>query len=387
MLVEQQSEPDYHAAVHSGPAALFALDARWLSSGPPSGHRYVRNLTSALAAGPEADAFVAFIRGARDSCTPGIRCRRLPNVPGPMFNLVAIPLATPRRTRAVLYQNFAPFVGRGAAVTVVHDLIFLEHPEQFSAIERAYLALIPMLLPRSAMIVTVSEHVRRQVLERWPRRDPGTVVSVPNGVGDHLLATASADDLHDRQAAFRQARSLDRPYVAYLGRLTARKNLARLIRAHAHALPEYDLAIAGAASGVSDDLTAVAQSAGIGDRLRLLGPLRDDEVPAFLAGADLFAYVSLAEGFGVPPLEAMAFGLPVVASSIPALTETAAPGGAIMVEPADVESISDGLRMAARDPLVRDRARTQGPRYAATFRWGMVAERIVAVMRQASGTA
>jgi glycosyltransferase involved in cell wall biosynthesis len=373
--------------VHSGPAALFGLDARWLSSGPPSGHGYVRNLTSALAAGPEADAFVAFIRGAQDSCTPGIRCRRLPNLPGPIFNALAIPLATPRRTRAVLYQNFAPVVGRGTSVTVVHDLIFLEHPEQFSAIERAYLALIPLLLPRSAMIVTVSEHVRRQVLERWPRRDPETVVSVPNGVGDHLLAAGSGDVLGDRQAAFRRARGLNRPYVAYLGRLTARKNLSRLVRAHARALPEHDLAIAGAASGIADDLAAVAQSAGIGDRLRLLGPLNDDEVSSFLAGADLFAYVSLAEGFGVPPLEAMAFGLPVVASAIPALAETAAPGGAIMVEPTDVESISDGLRVAARDNVLRERARSAGPRYAATFRWGMVAERIVAVMRQASGTA
>jgi glycosyltransferase involved in cell wall biosynthesis len=284
---------------------------------------------------------------------------------------------------AVAYQNFTPPVARAGRVTVLHDLIFLTRPEQFSRRERALLALIPRLLPRAEVVATVSEHIRALVLEQWPRRDPASVVVVPNGVADALFdAAPSAAPL---AAAAAEHLGIRTPYALYLGRVTTRKNVARLLRAFARAgLDEHQLVIAGEPSGMTDDLPSLAATLGIAERLRMLGRVPQALLPGLLAGADLFCYVSLDEGFGVPPLEAMVYGVPAVVSDIPALRETAAPGSAVLVDPGDTDAIAEGLRRAATDAGVRERARTDGPHHASGYRWSHAADRLHAALERAA---
>src|SRR3954468_21769866 len=360
------------AAMAADPPPRLGIDARWLAGGPPSGRNYVRHVLAALAARPDRDRFLAFVRGDDASLAARpIAARRLPNLPALLFNTVGIPVRTPAGVAAVAYQHFTPPRSRAGRLTVLHDLIYLSSPERFSSLERAYLGLIPRLLPAANIVAAVSEHVRAQVLDRWPRRDPATVLVAPNGVDERLLSAAGLvpplaepDDASDRtpQAVAGGDPGLDRPYVLYLGRLNTRKNLPMLIRAFAAAdLPDHDLVVAGAPSGVVEDLAAEGRAAGIADRLRLPGAIDDADLPQLLRGADAFAYVSLDEGFGAPPLEAMAFGRPVVCSDIPALRETAAPGGALLVDPADRDAMAAALRTAVLDAAFRSRATECGP--------------------------
>lgn len=354
----------------------FGIDGRWLTGGPPSGVNYVRRVVRELAAGPVAGQFVVFgRRGASEVVAEhaGMRVSVLPGLPSLLFSTVAVPLGTPRSVRAVLYQNFTPPAARAAAVTVVHDLIFMSSPTVFTRAERAYLGLIPRLLPQARVVAAVSEHVRAQVLDRWPRRDPSSVVVAPNGVDERLLVAASrgpSDD--DRRVCERLA--LSTPYVLYVGRLTARKNLARLIRAFSTArLPDHRLVLAGAPSGLSEDLAVVARNAGVGGRVHLLGRVDDGDLPALYRNASAFAYVSLDEGFGVPPLEAMAFGIPVVCSDIASLRETAARGGALFVPPLDEAAMAGALARAVADEDLRADARLVGPSHARMYRWSTTA--------------
>src|SRR4051812_36113966 len=219
----------------------LGIDARWLAGGPPSGRNYVRHVLAALAARPDRDRFLAFVRG--DEATAAARplaARRVPNLPALLFNTVGIPARTPVGVAAVAYQHFTPPRSRAGRLTVLHDLIYLSSPERFSALERAYLGLIPRLLPAAEIVAAVSEHVRAQVLDRWPRRDAATVVVAPNGVDERLLAAAGLiptavepEPAPDRFVPPAAVPGLDRPYVLYLGRLNARKNLPMLIRAFA----------------------------------------------------------------------------------------------------------------------------------------------------------
>lgn len=356
---------------------VFGIDGRWLTNGPPSGVNYVRRTVRELAASPNASQYVVFGRSgaaAHIGSNRGMTVRIVPSVPSLLFNAAMIPMASPREIRAVLYQNFTPLHARPAAVTVIHDMIFMTSPDQFTPAERAYLSLIPRLLPRAKIVVAVSEHVRGQVLERWPDRDPATVVTAPNGISQDLI-DAAARGASPGDVPTRERLGIRAPYLLYLGRLNRRKNLARLIRAFARSgLGDHHLVLAGANSGASDDLARIAREAGVGHRVDLVGRVPDDDLPAIFRGASVFAYVSLDEGFGVPPLEAMAFGLPVVCSDIPALRETSERGGAQFVAPGDEAAIGEALYRAATDPALLERARLLGPEHASRYRWSRTAQ-------------
>jgi len=354
----------------------YGIDGRWLTGGPPSGVNYVRRIVGELAAGPDAARFMVFGRaGSAAHVRPnhGMRIRVLPGMPSLVFNTAIIPMCIPRGVEAVLYQNFTPPRTRAAAVTVIHDLIFMTSPSQFTPAERVYLSLIPRLLPRARIVATVSEHVRRQVLERWPERDPAMVVVAPNGVSERLLEAAARGPSSDDER--RRARlGVQAPYILYLGRLNRRKNLARLVRAFsASGLDDHRLILAGASSGAGEDLANVARQARVHDRVDLIGRVEDGDLAALYRGAAAFAYVSLDEGFGVPPLEAMAFGIPVVCSDIPALRETGGDGGALFVPPLDDGAIADALNHAVADAGVTARARVLGPAQARRYRWSETA--------------
>lgn len=315
-----------------------------------------------------------------------MRVRTLPSVPHIVFNSAAIQLGAPRSVRAILYQHFTPRVSRSAAVTVVHDLIFLSSPELFGSRERAYLSLIPRLLPSAAIVATVSEHVRSQVLDRWPRRDPESVIVAPNGVSEELIKAGSVHLAGTRAGSGTAPRlpGIKRPYVLYLGRLNVRKNLPRLIEAFAHArVSEHDLVIAGAPSGVSEDLHSVASRWGVADRVTFLGRVDEGDLGTLYAGASAFAYVPFDEGFGVPPLEAMAFGVPVVCSDIPTLRELAGPGGAKLVSAYDTDEIASALEQAVGDGAFRRKALALGPDRAAHFRWLATADVLESALERA----
>lgn len=373
------------ARVNAAAEPRFGIDARWISGGPPSGRNYVRSVVVELGKLPDASALVAFVRpdGADRPEVSGLRSIKVPASPSMLFNLVGIPSRVPRTVQAVVHQNFTPPLTRGAVVTVVHDLIFLSSPAYFSPLERAYFGLIPALLPRADIVVAVSEHVADQVRDRWPGRDPATVMTAPNGVSDRLIEAAGRSDREDGSLA---RMGVDRPYLLYLGRLNVRKNLVRLIRAFAaSSLSDHLLVISGAEDGRTDDLRAAARDSKVEDRVRLTGRVEDNGLDSLLGGADALAYVSLDEGFGVPPLEAMAFGIPVVASDIPPLRETAGPGGALLVPPTDIDAIRVALEKAVLDHETRERAARLGPTHARTYRWSRTAACVLRALQAAAG--
>lgn len=366
----------------------FGVDARWWTAGPPSGRSYVRHILGEFAAGPNAADYVAFVRdrATGESAPPvPIRAVSLPSMPAVLFNSVGIAARLPASVEAVVYQNFTPPLSRAGSVTIIHDLIFLAHPEYFGRAERLYLSLIGYLLPRATIVAAVSAHVRDEVLERWPRRDPASVIVAPNGIDEGLLNAATNVGDPDAERLVLARLGVSRPYVLYLGRINVRKNLARLMSAFAAArLPDHQLVLAGPSDASSGDLAAHAGRLGLDDRVRFTGRIADAELPALLRNASAFAYLSFAEGFGVPPLEAMAFGVPVVCSDIPALRETAAAGGALFAQAHDVDNIAECLTRAVTDEALRKAAMALGPARARQYRWQAAAVAVHDALERAS---
>jgi glycosyltransferase involved in cell wall biosynthesis len=361
------------------------VEGRWLTGGPLSGRRFMHGLLPAMAADPERPrgGIVVFDRASHELSTlPGVRFRRLPSSPAPFFNAVEIQLALPASVGAVLYQSFTPPISAAARVVVVHDLIYLTRPDLFTRMERAYFWLLPRLLPRAEILATGSEHVRAEILDRFPNRDPETVRIVLTGVYPRFFLTSDQRAIEAERA--RRRYGLDRPYVVAVGRRNPRKNLSRLVRAFGAAgLEDLDLVLAGPTDGPYDAALEDAIAAVGAGRVRQLGEVPDLLLPGIYAGAECACYVSLAEGFGVPPLEAMATGTPVLASEIPPIREVAAEA-AMLVDPLDTDAIREGLRRVVLDAELRKTLVERGHVRASEFTWSRSARAALACLRAAS---
>ncbi len=362
----------------------YGVEARWLDGGPPSGRRFLEGLLPELAQHadrPDA-GIVAFVQGWATAPVPGVRFVRLPRAPAPVFHGLEIQAVLPRDVRSVLYQSITPPISRAGRAVVIHDLIYLARPDLFTAVERAYLGLIPRLLPRAEVVVTVSAHVREAVLERFPRRDPETVVVVPNGVADRFFLAEA-----ERVAAGRLARAglgLPDRFVLFVGRINPRKNLGRLVRAFVRLQSkDHILVLAGPRDGRADPDLSAALAAAPAGMVRLLGEVPDDLIAGLYAAAELACYVSLDEGFGVPPLEAMATGTPVLVSDIPVLREVAGEA-AIYVPPLDEAAIADSIQVLLGNPGQSADLRRRGLAHAAGYRWSASAGRALAALRLAA---
>jgi glycosyltransferase involved in cell wall biosynthesis len=240
-------------------------------------------------------------------------------------------------------------------VVTVHDLAVLRHPETFNQWTRRYSRLcVPRVARAARLVIAVSEHTKRELVDLL-RTPEEKIRVVPNGVADVFGPNGPAET---------------GDYVLAVGTLEPRKNLARL--AEATRLLGVDLRIAGGSGWGRVELGEVG--------VRPLGRVSDEELARLYRGARCLAYPSLYEGFGIPIVEAMASGTPVVTSRGGA-TEEVAGGAGVLVDPLDPASIAAGIEeaVARREELVRaglDRARE--------FSWAETARRTAEVYREAA---
>jgi glycosyltransferase involved in cell wall biosynthesis len=246
----------------------------------------------------------------------------------------------------------------GQSVVTLHDLQHVELPSFFSRAERTYRRVAyERAARRASVVVTPSEHAKEMAVERLGL-DPERVVVAPHGV-DH--------------ARFSPAEAERKPFLLYPANLWPHKNHTRLLEALARAESDLELVLTGNDYGRRDELLAQADRLGVGGRVRHLGFVAHDELPALMRGARAMIFPSLFEGFGQPPLEAMACGCAVASSVHGALGEVCS-GAVLEFDPLDVDSIASAIdRLAADDALVGDLA-ARGPEHAAPYTWARSAE-------------
>lgn len=269
-----------------------------------------------------------------------------------------------------------PFAGR--TVTTVHDLSHHIHPEFHPPARIDYMRrMLPGSLARASHVITVSESARQDLIKHFSY-PPERVTAIPLGVDPvfHAHSSAQLAPLMARLGLQAQGYSL------YVGTIEPRKNLDRLLDAY-ESLPSalrkrYPLVMAGSPGWRSEHTHArMAQAASAG-WLHYLRFVAQADLPALYAGARLFVYPSLYEGFGLPVLEAMASGVPVVTSSVSSLPEVVG-SIALSIAPEDTDALVAALQQGLQDDAWRSAAMAAGPQRAARFTWERCVDQTVAL--------
>ena len=242
-----------------------------------------------------------------------------------------------RRVRAdvVLTHNFTPLFGRSAVF--VHDVMFTTHPEWFTAAERAYFSLMPLLLPRARWVLTSSATEARRIAAGVRGNPPVSAV----GLG---LVRGLVDSEPERPDGLGDIAD----FSLAVGRINVRKNLATAVAAAVEsgvATPSRPLIVVGAPDGRRADLGDAVRDAVARGAVLFLGFIDDAELAWLYSHAHVFLFLSLDEGFGMPTLEATHFGATVVASDIPVFREILSDRAAY-VSPLDVGAAAEAIAVA-----------------------------------------
>jgi glycosyltransferase involved in cell wall biosynthesis len=255
-------------------------------------------------------------------------------------------------------------------VVTIHDLAFLTEPKHFTkrgvrffrrGLARAWRFADLILCPSQATF----DECRKAGFE------PERLRVVPMGVN---VAPATTEQV----AAVRQRYGLHEPYILWTGTIEPRKNLPRLLRAYGTLEPDQELVLVGP-KGWNEDIERLL--AGQRPDIKVLGFLPPEDLRAVYAGADVFCFPSLEEGFGLPVLEAMAQGTPVV-TSLGTSTEELARDAGVLVNPTSSNSIMEGLRRVLEDGNLSRRLSDAGRARAAAYSWDKTAELTVAAYRE-----
>ncbi len=263
-------------------------------------------------------------------------------------------------------DHLLPRLGRAAGVINIRDLSYLTHPGYHRRFSRVYQRLMMPHFARHARAIVVPSAATRADLITYYRTPPERITVIPEGVDAqfHQPVTPSA------VAALRARLGLARPFILYVGTLEPRKNIIGLLDAFAAlvadpALPAVDLVLGGGRGWLYQPTLDHLARLDLGDRVRQIGYVADADLPALYGAAAVFAFPSWAEGFGLPPLEALACGTPVVASSAASLPEVVGDAG-LLVDPAELTGAGGGAsggadrRPAERPPGRRRPAARRG---------------------------
>jgi glycosyltransferase involved in cell wall biosynthesis len=337
----------------------IALNARFYSHRPTGMQRYAIEMSQRFA------DHLHPVRPAAALCGP----------PGHVWEQLYLPAAV--RGRMLWSPNNTGPLAVSRQVCTIHDLIPIDHPEWFNRRFAAWYAwLLPRLVKRVQHIIAISEFTKHRLVERF-RVPEAKVTVVYNGINSSYRP-APAEEVE----AMRRAQGLgDSPYLLYVGSLEPRKNLSRLLRAWSVAQESItrgiQLVVAGAraSSRVFGDVAIE----GTVPNTRFTGYVPEEQLPALYSGALVVVYPSLYEGFGLPPLEAMACGTPVVTSNNTSLPEVVG-NSAVLVDPENVDSIAAGMVEVASSAPLRASLSRMGTERAESFTWERAAHRTLQVL-------
>jgi glycosyltransferase involved in cell wall biosynthesis len=349
----------------------IGIDAHTLGGESSGNESYCLKLLCDIAGmEPNGDEYVIYFAHknglAKIPATDRFKLKRIfPTTP-----LIRVPLSFPielRREALDVFhvQYIIPPFCKCRTVATIHDILFESHPELFTCAENFYFrALIPWSARRADHIITVSQFSKHEIVARY-NVDPDKVTVIDHQPRNEfrLMNRERCGEVVLRKYGIEQ------PFVLYVGRINPRKNLMRLVEAFSLLRAKgirHKLVIVGKQDWMAERLVQRVKELSLGDAVIFTGYVDWEDLPVFYNAAEVFVFPSICEGFGIPVIEAMACGVPVVTSYGSSLEEVAG-GAAMLADPRSTESIENAMEKVLDDPQIRRSLRDKGLRRVADF--------------------
>ena len=345
---------------------------------------YIRNLVSNLIGldSDNADFHLFYTHGDKMDVAGQIPQTRI----CPHQSVFRIPFVFPyqlskQKVDVAHFQYVVPPVMKCPTVVMIHDISYEYHPEYFNPLEcKRMKMLIPFSARKSEHVLTVSEYSKQQIMQKYNIPDDKVTVTY-NGVSEQFRALPDGAEIYHSLSRFR----FKKPFILAVGNLQPRKNIERLIRAYSKLRSsgkiDLDLVLVGQLRWGGKAIFDEVECLGVKNNIHITGYVSDEELVALYNKATLFAYPSLYEGFGLPLIEAMACGTPVISSNASCLPEI---GGdaAHYIDPYSEVGMMDALELVANSSSVREQLIQKGFDRASDFNWKRTAEKTLRVFEE-----
>ena len=364
------------------------IDAKWFFEGPPSGNMVVKNLVDEMVKNNK-DRFSIYLfinRKFRNQALAhfpvDVKLIFLPRVPNLISNLFILPFAALYYSLSiVLFQNFISIWPTGLfKIAYIHDVLFLDYPQYYTKPELFYFRNMKRLAAKANMIITISDTEKQRLINNNVVVE-NEIAVVYHGINKNFKPlNAYTDDMIDQ---IKEKYHLPDRYLLFVGRVNTRKNLINLVKA----MPLLNdstikLVIVGEHSNSNEQLENYIAAEGIADRIIFTGHVPEDDLYLIYAKATVFCFPSYAEGFGLPPLEAMQCGVPVVVSNRTAMPEICGDAG-VYIDPDDVADISLKINSLLNNKFFYDEKVINGLNHTRGFVWEKAANEILTLINYA----
>jgi glycosyltransferase involved in cell wall biosynthesis len=349
----------------------IAIDTHFITSGHATGNRtYTSELVEAMIALNTSHDFILYAIEdhpyyRRFDGNPRVKTRYVLSSNGVVRNFYSIPRALSEDKPDLVHLIFVlPLFAATPSVLTVHDLYYV-HQRDVGLYNRLIGHLTTWSIPRAGKVITISEYSRQDILDCCSV-EPSHVIAIPLGTDDRFMPVNDTTAVRDKLG-------ISRDYILYVGRTEdPRKNFATLIDAYAALQKkgqiDEQLVIAGRHGPGTEILSRKVVEYGLKDCILLPGIVREEDLAALLSGATMFVYVSSFEGFGLPVLEAMACGTPVITSSGTSLAEVAG-DAAMMVTPGNVDELAGAINRLRSDCVLQNDLRAKGLERVTHYHW------------------
>ena len=359
----------------------IGIDAKWLFTGHISGKLFIQNILPELfALHPEIEWHIFLDKRNKDLTFPfkndNIIIHYIWGKLNMLSNLFILPGYAKRlQLDAVLFQTFFMRTGKFKSVVFIHDILFKNYPQFFTWKERLYFKPLKWITSSADRIITTTEFVKEELVRFHYARPHQPIDLAPSGV------TSIFKPYYKHDGAFlelvKEKYKLPASYLLFAGRLNARKNIRGLIGS-LHLLEDKNipLVIVGEENWKAPEINELLSQREIKERIIFTGFVTEDELAAIYAMAKAFCFPSFAEGFGLPPLEAMASGIPVVVSETTSMPEVCS-HAALFVDPGNPKSIAEKINSLLENKTLYEQKKKEGLEWSRQYTWKRTAEGIM----------
>ncbi|MBU1006042.1 MAG: glycosyltransferase family 4 protein [Candidatus Omnitrophica bacterium] len=359
----------------------IAIDGHSIGTNTGGNEVYIRNLLETLSHLDTHNEYIIYVN-------PGISLDGLPPnyktisiTSNRLFRPVHLSFRLKKDTPDIYHgQYFLPPLCNTASAVTVHDTSPISNPEWFTKKERLIFKFLGNSIKKADKIITVSEFSKHELLEHF-MVDQKKISVIYNGVNEIF----KPDTEKIFSAGIKTKYSLPDDYILCVSRFNSRKNISLLIKAFSifkkNNKNNIKLILVGANDGKSENLKALADSLCITSEVIFPGYIAYSDLPAIYASAALFVFPSFYEGFGIPPLEAMACGIPVIVSDIPVFSELLG-DSAIKIDPHSEENLASAMEKVIFDGNLRENLINRGIKTAEKFKWQKTAEKTLELYKE-----